>query len=844
MQLWFLPFVHEGLAATAIANARPQAPIALRLESPGRATRDISRAMPLLGPGDVVAIEPRQVLRVTPAAGTGDAEPDFFPAIEFDAPDLPWAYSPVVADQVRVLPWMILAVIEATPDVSIAAGERGQSPYILRMPEAVARRELPELTDTWAWAHAQVACDTVGEVASTLAGHPDRTLSRLIAARRLLPFRGYVACVVPAFLTGVIAGLGGDPSTDPLVVTGQEPAWTPSRVPAALPVYYTWTFRTGEAGDFESLAQRLRAAPLDASVTPTPLHLSLPEGDRQLTVDWEAPLHVPGATPTKPPRPAEAVTQLGRALEPGTPARPVLGPAYYGSPWVDERGVTPLTHWNAELNATPMLRAAAGLAADAVRADQDALVTAASEQLDAFRARQRVGRRQQLAATVVNRVKRRLANAPQAQVARVFAPMAVTSQFAASNVGLYTAAGRRIVRKVSVVTGGAHAGGGAAAPLGDATLATRADPLTATPITTAGLATPTVTGTFTTPHTPATDTSLEATSADITSTPGSGAELAPVLIPAVEYHPLVPRIPVAEPPPPIAPVDAPAIPTGGFTPRFARPMSEALAERHPELMLPGAGSIDANGVLVVESNPAFVEAFLVGANQELNYELLWRGLPSDLRATAFRRFWGHAGDVDDIGDIGSWDGATAVGSHVMAGASMILLVRSELVRRYPGVLVAAVPGEWNGGTLPRTPVKDPSRVVLPAFRGRIGSDVLYAGFAQPSITAAIGANTPAGDAGWFFLLSENPGDPRFGLDPDAESATPTRATLAWTHLQLPDGARYATVASFPPVADAIFPPANVSFTPANATAASIATLTRQRPFRAFLHASLLVRPSA
>jgi hypothetical protein len=836
MTLWFLPFVHEGLAATAVANAQPQAPIALRLESPGRATRDITRTLPLLGPGDVVAIEPRQVLRVTPASGTRDAEPDFFPAIEFDAPDLPWAYSPVVADQVRVLPWMILAVIEAAPDVSIAAGERGQSPYILRMPEAVARRELPELSDTWAWAHAQVACDTASQIASTLGGHPDRTLSRLIAARRLLPFRAYLACVVPAFLSGVIAGLGGDPSTDPLVVTGQEPAWTASRVPAALPVYYTWTFRTGEAGDFESLAQRLRAAPLDASVTPIPLHLSLPTGDGQLTVDWEAPLRVPGATPTRPRRPAAAVTQISSALEPGTPPRPVLGPTYFGAPWVNERVVTPVTHWNAELNATPMLRAAAGLGADAVRADQDALVSAASGQLDAFRARQREGRRQQLAATFVNRVKRRLASAPQAQVARVFAPIAVTSQFAASNVGLYTAAGRRIVRKVGVIHA---ASGGAAVPLGGTTTATRATPPTATPFNTAGLTTPAVTGViFTTTQVSPTDiTSVEATGTDTTSTPAAGGELPPVLVPAVEYHPLVPRTPVAEPAPPVAPVDAPGIPTGGFAPRFARPMSEALAERHPELMLPGAGSIEANSVLVVESNPAFVEAFLVGANQELNYELLWRGLPADVRATAFRRFWGDAGDADDIGDIGSWDAVTSAGSHVSADASMILLVRSELVRRYPGVVVAAVPGEWNGGTLPRTPGKNPSRVVLPAFRGRIGSDVLYAGFAQPSTTDAIGASTPAGDAGWFFLLSENPGDPRFGLDPDAESATPTRATLAWTHLHLPAGARYASVASFPPVADA-------SFTPANATAATIATLTRQRPFRAFLHASLLVRPRA
>ena len=71
-------------------------------------------------------------------------------------------------------------------------------------------------------------------------------------------------------------------------------------------------------------------------------------------------------------------------------------------------------------------------------------------------------------------------------------------------------------------------------------------------------------------------------------------------------------------------------------------MSEPLAERFPELMLPGAGAIAPDGVLLVESDPAFVEAFLVGANQELNYELLWRRPARGHRAR--RRFAG-SGDT-------------------------------------------------------------------------------------------------------------------------------------------------------------------------------------------------------
>ena len=805
MKLCFLPHVREGIAPTGTLSARAQASIAFTLQSPGHTAGNIARTMTLLGPGDVVAIEPRQVLRVTPASGARDAEPDFFPSIEFDAPDLPWSYSPLVPSGTRVLPWIALAVIEQQPGVTVMPGQQGQSPWILRLPVDVARRELPDLTDSWAWTHAQVACETTAQIADTLAHHPDRTLSRLVAARRLLPFRAYVACVVPAFLAGRIAGLGDDPAGNPLLVTGHEPAWTAANPATELPVYYTWSFRTGEAGDFESLAQRLHAAPIDASIPSTPLHLALPSGDGTLVVDWEPPLKARGAQPTKPRRPSAAVNQIKGVLTASSPTRRVLGPTYFGAPWLDGRPLAPIAQWGPELNLTPMARAAASLGADAVRAEQESLVAAAAEQLEAFRKKQREGRRRQLAAAFENRVKARLAAAPATQTARVFAPMAVVSQLAASNVGLYTVAGRSVTRKVSTVTT-------TAVPPSPVT-----DPRVAFP------ATAELTRAIDEPS----GTTRTIPTAELV------AELAGVLDQPVFYRPLIERVPVTQTPQPITPVDPNTIPTGAFSPSFARPMSEALASRAPELMLPGAGSIAQDGALLVESDPRFVEAFLLGASQELNYELLWRGLPADSRATAFLKFWAHADDSVDIDPITTWDAASAYGSHVKTNASMILLVRSELVRRYPSVVVAAIPAAWKDART-RSPIKDQSKLVLPIFRGRIGTDVLYAGFSQPPLSDAIGSTAPPGPAGWYFLLSENPGDPRFGLDPDGGSGPPTRATLSWRHLSPPPVGPYAPVAAFPAVPDA-------AFNPATATAASMAMLVRQRPFRAFLHASLLIR---
>jgi hypothetical protein len=126
-------------------------------------------------------------------------------------------------------------------------------------------------------------------------------------------------------------------------------------------------------------------------------------------------------------------------------------------------------------------------------------------------------------------------------------------------------------------------------------------------------------------------------------------------------------------------------------------------------------------------------------------------------------------------------------------------------------------------------------MTLPAFRGRIGEDMLYAGFAQLTADAVIGTPKAPGSAGSYFLLSENVSDPRFGLDLAGGTTPPTRATLSWTQLNLPSGAANATLPAFPSVPDA-------SFNPATATAAAMANLVRQRPFRAFLHGSLLLRP--
>src|SRR4029453_3387199 len=132
--------------------------------------------------------------------------------------------------------------------------------------------ELPDLAESWAWAHAQVVeLDASTPVEQILASVPDRNLSRLVCPRRLEPETRYLACVVPAFEAGRKAGLGLD--VTPADGNALSPAWGEGRATVQLPVYYHWEFATGQGGDFETLARRLRPRPAGAGARRRELRL-------------------------------------------------------------------------------------------------------------------------------------------------------------------------------------------------------------------------------------------------------------------------------------------------------------------------------------------------------------------------------------------------------------------------------------------------------------------------------------------------------------------------------------------------------------------------------------------
>src|SRR5262245_17404199 len=265
----FLPWVRQGAAAGI------QAPDGLNENQPGivsvpvrvrvNTTPDIERQMRLYGPGDVTGIDSQQVVRTEPRHLATDFEPNYFPAIEFDRPDFPWLFTPAKANATgRLRPWLCLVVVRKQQGVTLNVDRGLLLPVLEIKAPAQPRKELPDLAESWAWAHAQVTGTQREDVPlkKSLGGDPALTVSRLLCPRRLDPLTEYIACVVPAFELGRKAGLGEPISTGQ---TGDEgflrPAWTSgaqSPQQLKLPVYFHWEFRTGTGGDFEALVGLLQ----------------------------------------------------------------------------------------------------------------------------------------------------------------------------------------------------------------------------------------------------------------------------------------------------------------------------------------------------------------------------------------------------------------------------------------------------------------------------------------------------------------------------------------------------------------------------------------------------------
>ena len=282
----FLPWLRSGVAnsitaADGDASVKLRAQLKLELTLSGAKVgggnddESLQRDISLFGPGDIIGIDSRAVVKVEPRDWITNFESNYLPYVEFYDEDFPWRYTPAAADLAkhRLRPWITLAVLEEHVEFKEGKDRSGKPlPYLVLEAAADPAKVFPKADELWAWAHVHANVDlsangdpaidgALDKLRATLAANPDLAYARLLCPRQLEPNKSYHAFIIPTFESGRLAGLGL-PVPDDLVATAS--AWATGA--KEYPIYYRWFFKTGAFGDFEYLVRLLQPKPVDTRV--------------------------------------------------------------------------------------------------------------------------------------------------------------------------------------------------------------------------------------------------------------------------------------------------------------------------------------------------------------------------------------------------------------------------------------------------------------------------------------------------------------------------------------------------------------------------------------------------
>ena len=220
---WHRSGIYQLASGPTLTDGRLTGSVTMTLANELPPAESISAAVPfsIMGPGDVADLKPGAVVQMMPPPGTPDHEQDKCVHVDLAAPDLPWRYSPTLANGRQLVPWIVLVV--GTPaTVTLLPNQ-----LVQLSGSAISTHDLSHSSR---WAHMQENAD-----------QPGTLISRLVCDRPLDPLTTYVAVIVPAFQEN------------------GQPQWTNASSSVTLPAYQSWQFSTGEAGDFAALAGRLKA---------------------------------------------------------------------------------------------------------------------------------------------------------------------------------------------------------------------------------------------------------------------------------------------------------------------------------------------------------------------------------------------------------------------------------------------------------------------------------------------------------------------------------------------------------------------------------------------------------
>lgn len=324
-------------------------------------------------------------------------------------------------------------------------------------------------------------------------------------------------------------------------------------------------------------------------------------------------------------------------------------------------------------------------------------------------------------------------------------------------------------------------------------------------------------------------------------------------------------------------------------PVFDMPMYAPLGALSSELLIPNVNFIQDNSVTLLETNQKFIESYMVGLNHEFARELLWREYPTDQRGSYFRQFWDVSSyfaaqpadpalreSLRDIPPLDRWLTASKLGDHDARQRpgdnqdEVVLVIRGELLKRYPTAVIYAQAAQWQttdgriDPALERTLVQvDPAeednppreKIRTPLYQAKIEPDIYFFGFDLTVPQARGDSGEKPGDSpGWFFVIRERPGEPRFGFDDASAADFVVYNDLGWDRVPMAGQFIRAVGGAVPGIPNATPPDeeekndqrlddAQVGWT-SDVTAAELAYIMYQAPVMVAIHADEMLPGSS
>ncbi|MFI9588156.1 hypothetical protein ACIHCQ_41695 [Streptomyces sp. NPDC052236] len=222
------------------------------------------------------------------------------------------------------------------------------------------------------------------------------------------------------------------------------------------------------------------------------------------------------------------------------------------------------------------------------------------------------------------------------------------------------------------------------------------------------------------------------------------------------------------------------------------PAWQLLRDRHPDWLLPGAGTMESDRVIAMTTNPAFVDAFLLGLNTQTIGELRFRNIPIRTGCTPLRQFWAHTHPTgesydDDIVGVHRWPDASPLGSPghrpPAATSDLVVVFRTPLFRRYPQTVVYLAPTPLNGTDPDWQAEPDLANRILPSFQGVVTPEIVFFGFDLD----------PGQASRYWVVLEEPPHGVQFFSGP-TPGMTPQQVAVFTDPAAHPDGGSFADAA--------------------------------------------------